>query len=142
VRDPAEIRDWFNGLGVAQHGYMRCEEIGDGTARVVLEPPRRLAAPSGAMNGGMLASLAEHTVGLAVISRYPVDVWSGAIGLDLQYLDPVMVWPAIGTASVMRSGKRLCFSRLEVHDPEGRLCLQGTAMHTLSSSVGWKAAAG
>jgi uncharacterized protein (TIGR00369 family) len=138
VRDHEALRRWFNAQAVVAHGHIRCESIGPGTVRVSMAPPPELAAPNGAMNGGHLASLAENASGLAVMTLYDADVWSGMIEMNLQFLEPVMAWPAAAETRVVRSGKRLAFVACEIFDGEGRLCAKGSSINSLTTSTNWR----
>jgi uncharacterized protein (TIGR00369 family) len=138
VRDNEALRRWFNAQDVVAHGYLHCEMIGPGSARVSMGPAPELAAPNGAMNGGHLASLAENASGLAVMTLYAADVWSGTIQMDLKFLEPVMAWPAAAQTRVLRSGKRLAFVECEIFDADGRLCAKGSSINSLTTSTNWR----
>lgn len=101
-------------------------------------PPSALAAPNGAMNGGHLSSLVENAAGLAVMSTRAEDVWAGAIEMNLQFLAPVMRWPATVTATLVRGGKRLAFVDCQIQDADHTLCVRGSAIHSLTTSTGWR----
>jgi uncharacterized protein (TIGR00369 family) len=138
VRDLESLRSWFNGQDVATRDALHCDLLERGMARVAMSPDPRFAAPNGAMNGGHLSFLAENAAGLAVMTTREADVWAGAIQMDLQFLQPVVAWPAVATARVVRSGSRLSFGEWEIVDADGAACVRGSIIHSLTTSAGWR----
>jgi uncharacterized protein (TIGR00369 family) len=139
-RDQSELerlRVWFNELEPVRYFHMCCEDLASGVAHVSMQPPPMLMAPSGALNGGFLASLAEHTAGLAALAVYPADSYAGAVQFEMQMLEPIYAMPAVAEARMLRTGSRLAFARVDIHDGERRLCARGSCVYAVTSSVTW-----
>lgn len=134
--DAQSIKDWFNAFPLAQALYIRCEEVRDGGATCVLDPPPRMRNPTGSVNGGHLSALADHVAGLAVMTALPGEVAPATAELSLHFLRAARATPLVASAKVVRQGRRIGFVLVEVADAEGRACLtaMGTWVHVEGGS--------
>ncbi|MBX9602559.1 MAG: PaaI family thioesterase [Bryobacteraceae bacterium] len=91
---------------------------------VTIEVPIRpdLLNGQGVMHGGVIASIADEAAWQALEHHYGRGKYqSTTTELKVNYLRPLSGEKVIARAVVVRAGKTLCVSRVDLFDTEGRL---------------------
>lgn len=98
---------------------------GESEIRFTLEPhhlnPGRIA------HGGVIASLLDAAIGIALRSRLPRDREHVTVHLDVQYLTPVREGALVARGSCVRAGSRTGYGEAELLTEDGRLVAKGSA---------------
>ena len=104
-------------------------ESDDGTARLAVDVDERHLNPSGAVHGGMLATLVDATMGAAV--RDAVDGQAPATSqLTMTYLRPGQAGRLFVTARVSKRGASLTMCEAEV-EQDGETLVHALATFAL-----------
>lgn len=100
------------------------EHAEDGEARLELQADERHLNPAGTVHGGVLATLVDTTMGLAVRSA---DVETPATSqLSIAYLRPANVGRLVATARVRKEGKNLQVCDADI-EQDGNRVIQALA---------------
>jgi uncharacterized protein (TIGR00369 family) len=100
------------------------EQADDGEARLELQADERHLNPAGTVHGGVLATLVDTTMGLAVRSA---DVDTPATSqLSIAYLRPANVGRLVATARVRKEGKHLLVCDADI-EQDGNRVIQALA---------------
>lgn len=96
--------------------HMQDVDVEGADLAVELELDDRLAGPRGALQGGLVATLADIVGGRMAMAG--VDEQSIVVTSDLtvHYLGPVLNGPAHAVGSVLRRGRRAVVTRVDVYD--------------------------
>ena len=86
----------------------------------------RVCNPSGALQGGLLATLIDVTAGRAANDRVGPGKHVPTADLTIHYLSAVLVGPALAVARVRRAGRSTVVVQVDVHDA-GRDVLAATS---------------
>lgn len=86
----------------------------------------RVTNPSGALQGGLLATLVDVAAGRAAFERVGPGRHVPTTDLTVHYLSAVLVGPALAVARVRRVGRTSVVVQVDVHDA-GRDVLAATA---------------
>jgi uncharacterized protein (TIGR00369 family) len=105
------------------------EEVGDGATVFGFQPDPRFDNGMGAVNGGVLAVVADFAVSTAAMTLLPMDLPVATTTLNLSYLRPV---PSTGgrlraEGRVLHLGGRVAHAEAVVLDGRGRHCVHATA---------------
>lgn len=86
--------------------------------QVVLEMPNRpdLANVRGALQGGLIATLIDIAAGILAGRHVGADQDVTTADLTIHYLAPVVVGPARAQATIVRAGKRLVITAVDLVD--------------------------
>lgn len=105
-------------------------ERGDYAMELDLDP--RFTNPRGALQGGLVATLADVVAGRATFAGL-ADGWNAATSdLSLHYLAPITVGPARAEAHVLRRGRTSVVVRVDIRDVgTDRLAASGTVAYTI-----------
>lgn len=115
VEDPAEARPYYRLLGLrAEPG-----EPG-GRSRIRLDSRPELENSRGDVHGGVVASLLDAAMSVAVRSAYPGGEGATTVSLTVNYLEPGR-GSLVATGNVRRAGQSLASAEAEVVDASGRL---------------------
>ena len=99
-------------MGFREHVALQVAPDDDGTSRVVLDAGDEHLNPSGAVHGGVLATMIDVAMGTAVAAdggQSPVTV-----SLTVTYLEPGRPGRLEATARLRKRGKRLTVVEAEV----------------------------
>jgi uncharacterized protein (TIGR00369 family) len=140
--EPDSLRDWFNMLPVVTSWGLRCTRVAPGSAEVVMEVDETHRNPSGAVNGGVLALLADQVGGLVAASLAPRgDRTPVTAMLSMRCLRPAERAPLVAAGTAEKWGSRLTFLTVEVADHLGATCASVTGtwlMPTTSGGATWR----
>jgi acyl-CoA thioesterase len=90
------------------------ESLEPGVAVVVLELSDKFKQNNGVIHGGVIASLIDTALALAILSVLPEGERVTTIDLTISYLRPLIEGKARATARVLRAGKRVIAASAEV----------------------------
>lgn len=112
---------------------LECEEVRPGYARLALATgPNTLGGVAGSVHGGILASLVDVAMLQALVPLFePGDVPSGTLDLGITYLRPALGPRITAEARVLRKGRQVAVSEVEIKDAEGRLCAKGRTLYAI-----------
>ena len=103
-------------------------EIGEGTATVAMPCSEWLASPSGRLQGGAIAMLADFAMLIAVETTVPAGLAFAGLDLKANFLRPVP--PGDGEltarAEVVHAGRTIAITRATVANAEGKPVLLAT----------------
>ena len=101
----------------------------DGWIRIVFDGKQDFCNPAGFIQGGMLSSMLDDTMGPAVFIMAEGRLFTTTITMNVNFLAPAKPGPITGEATVTQLGKTIAFV-------EGRLtAADGTLIATASSSI-------
>lgn len=101
---------------------LQITEVGPGTATFTLPASGWLASPTGYIEGGLIAMLADGALQMAIQSTTPPGCAVAALDLKINFLRPC--WPdgrhLVGRGTVVHQGRRLVIANAEVVNAEGK----------------------
>ncbi|AUC95310.1 phenylacetic acid degradation protein [Bradyrhizobium sp. SK17] len=101
----------------------------DGWIKIVFDGKPEFCNPAGFVQGGMLSSMLDDTMGPAVFVMTEGRLFTTTISMTVNFLAPAKPGPITGEATVTQLGKTIAFV-------EGRLtAVDGTLLATASSSI-------
>lgn len=101
----------------------------DGWIKIVFDGKPEFCNPAGFVQGGMLSSMLDDTMGPAVFVMTAGRLFTTTISMTVNFLAPARPGPITGEATVTQLGKTIAFV-------EGRLtAADGTLLATASSSI-------
>jgi len=103
-------------------------EIGEGTATAAMPCSEWLASPSGRLQGGAIAMLADFAMLIAVETTVPAGVAFAGLDLKTNFLRPVMPdgTDLTARAEVIHTGRTIAITRATVTNAEGKPVLLAT----------------
>jgi uncharacterized protein (TIGR00369 family) len=148
--DPQAIRTQLTGLSgreylqgmidgrippppIVELASSRLISVGDGEAVFRCRPDESWLNPLGLVHGGLLCTLLDSAMGVAVQSTQPVGRGYATIELKVSFLKPVAFDGSELEAQgrVLRVGRRIAFAEAHAHDAQGTLL--GHATSSLAS---------
>jgi uncharacterized protein (TIGR00369 family) len=101
---------------------IRLIDAGDGTATMALPATGWLSSPARTVQGGVIATLADMTMGFAVETTAPAGTAVAGLDLKINFLRPVLGdgRDLTARASVIRAGRTLVITRAEVENADGK----------------------
>ena len=105
------------------------------STRLVIEP--RHLQHTGQVHAGVMASLADHSMGAAAQTMAPVDHWVVTAELKTSVLRPGRGDRLLCEAVVLKAGRRLSFTEAEVYaeGPDGARTLVMKASATMAVTL-------
>ena len=76
---------------------------------------------AGIMHGGVMASVADAAVGIALASHFGGRRPCTTTDLKINYLRPVAHGKIVARSHLLRIGKNLCVGRVDMSDAQGKL---------------------
>ena len=104
------------------------EDIGMGTATLMLPVRKELMQNHGVVHGGAVASLIDSAMAFAIIPLLSADEKVTTVDLTISYLRPVTEGQMTASAKVIRAGRRLISVSAEVFNSDQSLT--ATALST------------
>jgi uncharacterized protein (TIGR00369 family) len=108
----------------------RAEDAGDGRARVRFEAGDEHLNPAGTVHGGVLATLVDTAMGLAVRTATGADDVPATSQLTVTYLRPGQPGPLEVTAQVRSRGEHLTVCDADI-EQDGRALVHAVATFAL-----------
>jgi uncharacterized protein (TIGR00369 family) len=116
--------------GFAERLGARAEESGDGRARISFEAREEHLNPAGTLHGGVLATLVDTAMGLAVRSATGEDDVPATSQLTVTYLRPGQPGALEVTAQVRTKGEHLTVCEADV-EQDGKALVHAIATFAL-----------
>lgn len=108
----------------------RLVEVSDGEAVFRCRPDESFLNPLGLVHGGLLCTLMDSAMGVAVQTQSPVGVGYASIELKVSFLRP-LPWDGESEVEVrgraLQVGRRIAFAEARAHDGQGRLVGHSTS---------------
>ncbi|MGH2785808.1 MAG: PaaI family thioesterase [Actinomycetota bacterium] len=128
--DPAlepAVRKRFGSSKFAQWMGLSLIGLGDGTSEVRLDLEPHHFNPGGIVHGGVLATLLDGCIGLALRTKLGMDKDHVTIDLNVQYISAMRAGALIGRGKAVRVGDRVSHGEAELTSQDGRLVAKGSA---------------
>ena len=93
------------------------------TIRCGLRP--NLMNGAGTMHGGVIASMVDAVVGIALYRHFGGERMMATTEMKLNYLRPIVREGATARAKILRTGQHLCIGQAEVFDEDEQLAAIG-----------------
>jgi uncharacterized protein (TIGR00369 family) len=119
VPEPPEPGPLDSPVG-AQLGF-EVVELGDGEAMLAMDADRRHANRGGAVQGGVVTSLADTATAFAFMTTLDEGQSTTNIELKVNFLRPVFADRLEATAAVVQRGRTVGLVECDVHNSEGKL---------------------
>ncbi|MBW2038296.1 MAG: PaaI family thioesterase [Deltaproteobacteria bacterium] len=115
--------------------YMHMEilEIGEGFARVRMPYRDEFTNPAGKIHGGVIASLVDTAMAVAVFSLVGPGVRYSTVRLEIKYKAPVRDGEMLAEAKINIQKKRLFKVEAAVKDGDGQVAATATATFMLTN---------
>jgi uncharacterized protein (TIGR00369 family) len=99
-------------------GQLGMRDVVESDARLIIEMDNRpdLANIRGALQGGLVATLIDVAAGRLAERHVRADQGVPTADLNVHFLAPIVVGPARAEATIVRAGKRLIVTAVEVTD--------------------------
>ncbi len=94
-------------------------EVEGADLAIELELDDRLTGPRGALQGGLVATLADVVGGRLSMQGVPEGGIVVTTDLTVHYLGPIQHGPALAVGRVLRRGRTTVVVRVDVHDGHG-----------------------
>ena len=98
-----------------------------GTIKVGFVAKPEFANPIGNVQGGILASMLDETMGPVSLTRLAAGEFAPTVEFKVGFVRPVPIGKVFGTGRVVNAGRSLLFLEGELHDERGRLVATATA---------------
>ncbi|HJR18428.1 MAG TPA: PaaI family thioesterase [Actinomycetota bacterium] len=128
--DPAlepAVRKRFGSSKFAQWMGLSLVGLGDGTSEVRLDLEAHHFNPGGIVHGGVLATLLDGCIGLALRTKLGMDKDHVTVDLNVQYISAMRAGALIGRGKAVRVGDRVSHGEAELTTEDGRLVAKGSA---------------
>ncbi len=135
-RELEATRAWVNARALAQQLQVQCVEMERGRAVTEFDPSEEWRNPNNSVPGAMIAAFADHAAGFAAVSATGPDDYTVTVDLDVRFIRAAFHTPITCEALVVRRGRRLAFTRMEMWEPDGTLVADGTASFFIESGLG------
>lgn len=128
--DPAlepAVRKRFGSSKFAQWMGLTLVTLGEGTSEVRLDLEPHHFNPGGIVHGGVIATLLDGCIGLALRTELGMDKDHVTTNLTVQYLSAMRSGALIGRGRAVRVGDRVSHGEAELTSEQGRLIAKGSA---------------
>lgn len=114
---------------ISQVAASRLTWVGDGEAEFACIPDASFLNPMGLVHGGLLCTLMDTAMGVAVHSTLPAGVGTTSVELKVSFLKPL---PYDGRelrihGRALQVGRRIAFAEAHAYDPSNRLIGHATS---------------
>ena len=147
VEAQEEIGQQFNNFGYAQLIGMQIEQAQDGKGRARIQVDRRLMHPQQMVHGGVIFTLADSAMSMALISKLPAGTPFSTIEAKINYLAPVRGGEIVAEATILQQGRTIAVIEASIYNIEqGQQRIIGRVLGTFhivtSRTIDYKATNG
>jgi acyl-CoA thioesterase len=121
------IRQRFGSSQFATWMGMTLSRIDDGESELRLDVQPHHLNPGGIVHGGVLATILDAAIGLALRSKLGMVTEHVTIELDVHYLSPARTGALVARGRAVRVGGRVSYGEADLFADDGRLVAKGTA---------------
>ena len=129
----ARIRQWFEASPFNQHLGLRLGAVERDRAEVVMPFAPSLPTLADVVHGGAISTLADTAA--TVVSwagvEDPGNGRGATVALTVEFLAAARGKDLTATARVLRRGRAICFSEVDVTEPDGTLVAKALATYKL-----------
>jgi acyl-coenzyme A thioesterase PaaI-like protein len=119
-KDEAWI-DWANGFYLCRAVGLRCTALDEGSGIFSVTDPPGPRNPNGAVNGGVITSIADTVLGVMAKRAAPAEVWPVTAALHSQFVGPSFA-PLTLRARALGGGRRVRYIDVTVENADGEIC--------------------
>jgi uncharacterized protein (TIGR00369 family) len=109
-------------------------EASEGAVRLVLDARDDQRNLQGSVHGGVLATLADTAMGLAIRSAIEPERRHATIELSVRYLRPASPGRLEALGRTIRVGSSIAFAEADVTDPDGTLVARAQATFSIGAA--------
>ena len=120
-----------------KHLGMKILEAHEGKVKLKLELKDEHMQVYGVIHGGVLASLVDSAIGVAVQSTLADHEGSTTTNLQIMYAKPAQSGQLMAEAQLIRRGKTIVFGECRVSDEADNLIVQGNATYMILDLKRW-----
>src|SRR5947209_20603925 len=113
------IKQGVNNMGIARLLGMRIEALEDGIGRVSIQVDTRLMHPQQIVHGGVVFTLADTAMSMAIISVVPAHTRFSTIEAKINYLRPVRSGELIAEAHFIQRGRTIAVLESTINNSNG-----------------------
>jgi len=113
------IRRAFRRVEIVRQLGMRLARLGPGRATLVLETRSEHLHPQGAVHGGIIATLVDTALAMAIFTLVPARTEMATVEMSVNYLSPHRRGRLRAEARVLRKGRRLAVGEVDVWNAAG-----------------------
>lgn len=110
-----------------KHLGMTTVHDGEGKTQVVLQITDNLKQFYGNVHGGVIASLLDSSIAVAVNQQLASGEGASTVEIKLNYLRPVNKGTLRAEGKVIQKGKKIIVGQCEIKDDDGNMVAFGTA---------------
>ncbi len=110
------IKQGVNNMGIARLLGMRIEALEDGIGRVSIQGNERLMHPQQIVHGGVIFTLADTAMSMALISVIPPGTRFSTIEAKINFLVPVRAGELLAEASIVQQGRSIAVLEATVYN--------------------------
>jgi acyl-CoA thioesterase len=110
------IKQGVNDMGIARLLGMRIEALEDGIGRVSIQVDERLMHPQQIVHGGVIFTLADTAMSMALISVIPPGTRFSTIEAKINFLAPVRAGELLAEASIVQQGRSIAVLEATVYN--------------------------
>ena len=132
------VKREFDGFALHKALGIELVECRPGFARIVLHASTvTLGGVGGSVHGGLTAAMIDiATLAALSATRQPGEVFNGTADLNITYMRPALGANIYAEATVLRKGRSLSVTEVEILDDQGRLCAKGRTIYALKRADG------
>src|SRR2546421_9125351 len=115
------IREAFRRVPFAHHLGIELGEMKRGEAILHFEVRDELRRNNGFVHGGVIASLADTAAAFAILTMLETEETTTTVDMTIHYLRPLLNGQATARARVLRAGRRIITTSVDVFDETKRV---------------------
>lgn len=127
----ARIRRAFRRVEIVRQMGMRLASLARGRATLVLETQKQHLHPQGAVHGGVIATLADTALAMALLTLLPAGTEMATVEMSINYLSAHRRGRLRAEARVLRTGRRIAVGEVDVRNPAGALVAKSLLTYSI-----------
>ena len=122
-----EVEDRMARSGFHRWAQLSLVRVDDGEVEVLLDAQEHHLNLLGTLHGGMIATLADTAMGLAVRTRHEPATTHVTGSLTVNYLSPGRAGPVRAIGRAVKAGRQMGYGEADVLDDAGHLLARASA---------------
>ena len=117
-----------------KHLGMELVEAQDGYAKLRLHFQKENTTMADALHGGAVASLIDTTGAMAAWTTAEIATpryFGSTVAVSVNYLSAVIGQDCFAEGRILKRGKEIIYTDVQVHDAAGKLCAQGNVIYRI-----------